>query len=336
MKNIRIIDVTLRDGMHAVSHQLTPEQMATIAAGLDKAGVGTIEVGHGDGLGGSSLQYGFARATDKEYLQAISKAIKNAKIDVLLIPGIGTIENLEEAMEYGVKTVRVATHVTEADVGAQHIAFAKKHGLEAIGFLMMSHMASPEKVAEQAKLFESYGADAVYVTDSAGAMAPNEVKARISALHEGIALPIGFHAHNNLGLAVGNTLAAVEAGATIIDGSVRGLGAGAGNTQLEVLVAVLKRLGYDTGIDLYSIMDVGEQLIDPIMQRPQIITNAALAIGYAGAYGSFLLHAQRAAEKFGVDARDILIEMGRRKTVGGQEDLIIDVAIDLAKSQAIS
>jgi 4-hydroxy-2-oxovalerate aldolase len=333
MKNIRIIDATLRDGMHAVSHQLTPEQMARIAAGLDAAGVDTIEIGHGDGLGGSSLQYGFARASDKEYLAAVAKAVKNAKIDVLLIPGIGTIEDLEAAMAYGVKTVRVATHVTEADVGAQHIDFAKKHGLEAIGFLMMSHMATPEKVVEQAKLFESYGADAVYVTDSAGAMVPGEVAERITAVREAIKLPIGFHAHNNLGLAVGNTLAAIEAGASIVDGTVRGLGAGAGNTQLEVLVAVLKRLGYETGIDLYSVMDAGEQLVDPVMQRPQIVSNAALAIGYAGAYGSFLLHSQRAAEKFGVDARDILIEMGRRKTVGGQEDLIIDVAIDLARAK---
>lgn len=333
MKNVRIIDATLRDGMHAVSHQLTPEQMANIAAGLDQAGVGTIEVGHGDGLGGSSMQYGFSCASDREYLAAISQKVKNAKIDVLLIPGIGTIEDLEAAMEYGVKTVRVATHVTEADVAAQHVDFAKKHGLEAIGFLMMAHMASPEKIAEQAKLFESYGADVVYVTDSAGAMVPNEVQARITAVREAIAVPVGFHAHNNQGLAVGNTLAAIEAGAALVDATVRGLGAGAGNTQLEVLVAVLKRLGYETGIDLYSIMDVGEQLVDPIMQRPQIISNAALTIGYAGVYGSFLLHAQRAAEKFGVDARDILIEMGRRKTVGGQEDLILDVAIDLAKAK---
>lgn len=335
MKNIRIIDATLRDGMHAVSHQLTPAQMAQIAAGLDAAGVDTIEIGHGDGLGGSSLQYGFACASDKEYLAAVAKAVKNAKIDVLLIPGIGTIEDLEAAMAYGVKTVRVATHVTEADVGAQHIDFAKKHGLEAIGFLMMSHMAAPEKVAEQAKLFASYGADAVYVTDSAGAMVPGEVAERITAVREAIKLPIGFHAHNNLGLAVGNTLAAIEAGASIVDGTVRGLGAGAGNTQLEVLVAVLKRLGYESGIDLYSIMDVGQQLVEPVMQRPQIVSNDALAIGYAGAYGSFLLHSQRAAEKFGVDARDILIEMGRRKTVGGQEDLIIDVAIDLATAKQL-
>src|SRR5208283_3661629 len=268
MKAIRIIDATLRDGMHAVSHQLTPEQMAAIAVGLEAAGVDTIEIGHGDGLGGSSLQYGFGKASDLEYVKAIAKAVKKTKIDLLLIPGIGTIEDLEVAIQYGVKTVRVATHVTEADVGEQHIAFTKKHGLEAVGFLMMSHMATPEKVAEQAKLFERYGADIVYVTDSAGAMLPDDVKVRVAAVKKAISLPVGFHAHNNLGLAIGNTLAAIEAGATIVDGTVRGFGGGAGNAQLEVLVAVLKRLGYETGIDLYKIMDVGEQLIDPILHRP--------------------------------------------------------------------
>lgn len=332
MKPIRIIDATLRDGMHAVSHQLTPEQMAQIAAGLDAAGVGTLEVGHGDGLGGSSMQYGFARASDREYLAAVSKVVKKARLDVLLIPGIGTIEHLEEAMEYGVGTVRVATHVTEADVGEQHIGFAKKHGLEAVGFLMMAHMASPEKVAEQAKLFESYGADMIYVTDSAGAMVPGDVAARIQAVKAAVKLPVGFHGHNNLGLAIGNTLAAIEAGAESVDACLRGLGAGAGNAQLEVLTAVLNKMGRETGIDLYKAMDTGE-VLDGIMHRPQIISNEALAIGYAGAYGSFMLHARRAAEKFGVDARDILLEMGRRKTVGGQEDIIIDVAIDLAKAK---
>lgn len=332
MKAVRIIDATLRDGMHAVSHQLTPGQMAQVAAALDAAGVGTMEVGHGDGLGGSSMQYGFAKAADTEYLAAVNKAVKKTRLDVLLIPGIGTIEHLEAAMEHGVRTVRVATHVTEADVGEQHIGFAKKHGLEAVGFLMMSHMSPPEKVAEQAKLFESYGADMVYVTDSAGAMVPAEVKARIEAVRATVKLPVGFHAHNNLGLAIGNTLAAIEAGASSVDACLRGLGAGAGNAQLEVLVAVLNRLGIETGIDLYKVMDAGE-ILDTMMHRPQIISNEALAIGYAGAYGSFMLHARRAAEKFGVDARDILIEMGRRKTVGGQEDLIIDVAIDLAKAK---
>ncbi len=331
MKKIRIIDTTLRDGMHAVSHQLTPEQMAEVAKGLDEAGVGTIELGHGDGLGGSSFQYGFAKASDREYLTAVGKVLKNAKMDVLLIPGIGTIEHLKEAMDCGAKVVRVATHVTEADVAEQHIRFAKNNGLETVGFLMMAHMASPEKIVEQAKLMESYGSDIIYVTDSAGAMAPDDIQARIAAVKNAISLPIGFHAHNNLGLAIGNTLAAIKAGAEVVDCTVRGLGAAAGNSQLEVLVAVLDKMGYSTGIDLYKVMDLAEQVVEPLMHRPLYINNAALCIGYAGAYGSFLLHAYRAGEKFSVDPRDILIEMGRRKTVGGQEDMIIDVAIELAK-----
>jgi 4-hydroxy 2-oxovalerate aldolase len=333
VKQIRLIDSTLRDGMHAVSHQFTTEQMAAIAAGLDAAGVGTIEVSHGDGIGGSSLQYGFAAASDPEYLKAVAVVLKTAKLDVLLIPGIGTIEDLKMAMEYGVGTVRVATHVTEADVGEQHIKFAKQNGLEAVGFLMMAHMAPTEKVVEQAKLMESYGSDIIYVTDSAGAMVPDDVKARISAVREAVTVPIGFHAHNNLGLAIGNTLAAIEEGATVVDGTLRGLGAGAGNAQLEVLAAVLAKMGYHTGVDFYKLMDTAEQVLEPLMHRPQIISNDALAIGYAGAYGSFLLHARRAAQKFGVDARDILLELGRRKTVGGQEDLILDVAIELAKAK---
>jgi 4-hydroxy-2-oxovalerate aldolase len=333
MKQIRLIDTTLRDGMHAVSHQLSADDMANIARRLDAAGVGTIEIGHGDGIGGSSLQYGFAKATDEEYFKAVSKSLKKCKWGVLLIPGIGTIEDLKVAMEYGVHTVRVATHVTEADVSEQHIQFAKKNGLEAVGFLMMSHMASVEKVVEQAKLMESYGSDIVYVTDSAGAMTPSEITARISAVKAAVKIPVGFHAHNNLGLAIGNTLAAIEAGAAMVDGTVRGLGAGAGNSQLEVLAAVLTKMGYDTGVDWYQLMDIGQEVIDPLMHRPQVISSDALAIGYAGAYGSFLLHARRAAQKFGVDARDILLELGRRQAVGGQEDLIIDVAIDLAKKK---
>lgn len=320
--------------MHAVSHQLTPDQMATVAAKLDEAGVDSIEVGHGDGLGGSSFQYGFTKATEAEYFRAVSQVLKKTKLAVLLIPGIGTVEDLERAMEFGLKTVRVATHVTEADTGEQHIKFAKAHGLEAIGFLMMSHMAPPEKVLEEAKKFESYGADIVYVTDSAGAMLPADIVARVSLLRQELSVPIGFHAHNNLGLAVGNTLAAIQAGATIVDGTVCGLGAGAGNTQLEVLVAVLNKAGYETGVDLYKVMDLSKDVVEGLMHRPQIINSDALAIGYAGAYGSFLLHSRRAAEKFNVEARDILLELGRRKTVGGQEDMIIDVAIDLAKRAA--
>jgi len=333
MNKVRIIDSTLRDGMHAVSHQLTPEQMAIVAAKLDEAGVDTIEVGHGDGLGGSSFQYGFTKFPEVQYFKAVSQVLKKTKLAVLLIPGIGTVEDLELAMEYNVKTVRVATHVTEADAGEQHIKFAKKHGLEAIGFLMMSHMAPPEKVLEQAKLFESYGADTVYVTDSAGAMLPVDVTARIELLRRELSIPIGFHAHNNLGLAIGNTLAAIQTGATSVDGTVCGLGAGAGNAQLEALVAVLNKGGYTSGVDLYKLMDLSRDVVEGLMHRPQVINGDTLAIGYAGAYGSFLLHSRRAAEKFGVDARDILLELGRRKTVGGQEDMIIDVAIELANNK---
>ena len=333
MKSIRIIDSTLRDGMHAVSHQFTPEQMAVIASKLDDAGVDTIEVGHGDGLGGSSIQYGFSKAPEAQYFKAVSQVLKKTKLAVLLIPGIGTVEDLEAAMEYGVKTVRVATHVTEADAGEQHIKFAKNNGLEAIGFLMMSHMAPPEKILEQAKKFESYGADMVYVTDSAGAMLPTDITARIGLVCRELSIPVGFHAHNNLGLAIGNTFAAIQAGATSVDATVCGLGAGAGNSQLEALVAVLHKGGYTTGVDLYKLMDMSRDVVEKLMHRPQSINADTLAIGYAGAYGSFLLHSRRAAEKFGVDARDILMELGQRKTVGGQEDMIIDVAIELAKNK---
>jgi 4-hydroxy 2-oxovalerate aldolase len=332
-KYIRIVDSTLRDGMHAVSHQFTPDDMAEIAEGLDKAGIDTIEISHGDGLGGSSYQYGFAAASDEEYLKAVSSVLKNAKLCVLLLPGIGTKKELEFAAKFNAKVARIATHVTEADVGEQHIKLAKELGLEAIGFLMMVHMVPPEKVAEQAKLFESYGADKVYVTDSAGAMTPKDVTARIKAVKESVSIPVGHHAHNNLSLAMANTLAAIEAGADIVDATCKGLGAGAGNTQTEVLVAVLDKLGYSTGVDLYKIMDVADDIVAPKMKRPQIIDKNSLSIGYAGVYGSFLLHALRAAEKFNVDARDILVELGRRKTVGGQEDMIIEVAYELSEKK---
>ncbi|WP_028309674.1 4-hydroxy-2-oxovalerate aldolase [Desulfitibacter alkalitolerans] len=332
-KHIRIVDTTLRDGMHAVSHQFTPEDMAQIAAALDEAGVDTIEIGHGDGLGGTSYQYGFAIASDEEYLKAVSDVLKNARLDVLLLPGIGTKKDLEFAAKYNTKVARIATHVTEADVGEQHIKLAKELGMEAIGFLMMSHMVPPEKIVEQAKLFESYGADVVYVTDSAGAMVPQEVAVKIRAVKEAVSIPVGHHAHNNLSLALANTLAAIEAGADMVDGTCKGLGAGAGNTQTEVLVAVLDKLGYKTGVDLYKIMDVADDIVAPKMKRPQVIDKNSLSIGYAGVYGSFLLHALRASEKFGIDARDILVELGRRKTVGGQEDMIIDVAYELSTRQ---
>ncbi|MDK2823528.1 MAG: 4-hydroxy 2-oxovalerate aldolase [Clostridia bacterium] len=335
-RKIRIIDSTLRDGMHAVSHQFSPQDMAEIAQKLDEAGVDTIEIGHGDGLGGSSFQYGFSAYSDEEYLQAVSGVLKKSKLDVLLIPGIGIKEDLEMAAKHGAKVVRVATHVTEADIGEQHIKLAKELGMEAVGFLMMSHMADVSKIVEQAKLFASYGADVIYVTDSAGALTPQGVFERVKAVKEATGLTVGHHAHNNLGLAVANTLAAIEAGADVVDGTCKGLGAGAGNTQIEVLIAVLNKLGYETGVDLYKIMDVADDVVGPKMQRPQVIDKNSLTIGYAGVYGSFLLHALRAAEKFDVDARDILYEMGNRKTVGGQEDIIVDVAYELSKKKSLA
>lgn len=330
-KFIHIVDTTLRDGSHAVAHQFTEEQIESIAKGLDEAGVEYIEVSHGDGLGGSSYNYGFSKLTDEEMLRAAGKAIKRGRLTVLLLPGIGTHKELKLALECGAKAVRVATHVTEADIGEQHIRMAKEMGMEAFGFLMMIHMVPPEKVAEQAALFESYGADYVYLADSAGAMLPSEVKAYVQTVVKKVSIPVGFHAHNNLGLAIANSLAALEGGATFLDSTCRGLGAGAGNTQTEVLVGVLNKAGYETGIDFYKIMDVAEEIVEPIMKRPQVIRNASLMLGYAGVYSSFLLHTYKAAEKFGLDPRDILVELGRRKMVGGQEDMIIDVAYQLSR-----
>ncbi len=328
-ERIRVMDSTLRDGSHAKAHQFTAEQVGAIAGALDAAGVQVIEVSHGDGLGGSSCQYGWSLEPQENLLKAAQAAVKNAKLAVLLIPGIGTAEDLEMAHEYGVRMARVCTHVTEADICEQHIQMAKKLGMEAVGFLMMSHMVSPEDLAEQGRKMESYGADVVYVTDSAGAMTPYDMRARIAALRQAINVDIGVHAHNNLACSIANSLVAMEEGATNIDGCTCGLGAGSGNTQTEVLVAVLDKLKVNTGIDTFKIMDVGEEIVRPIMDRPQIIDRAGLTLGYAGVYSSFLLHAYRAAEKFDVEVRDILLECGRRKTVGGQEDMIIDIAWEL-------
>lgn len=332
-KKVQITEVALRDGSHAVSHQFTEEQVTSIVKALNKARVPYIEVTHGDGLGGSSLQYGFSRVDELKLVEAAVSVSDFSHISVLLLPGIGTIDDLKAAEKLGAKMARIATHVTEADVSKQHIETAKNLGMETVGFLMMSHMAPVEKLVEQAKLMESYGADTVYVVDSAGALLPNDVRERIRALKQALNCHIGFHAHNNLSLAMGNTLAAIEEGATRIDGSIRCLGAGAGNTQTEVLVAVLDRMGMETGIDLYKIMDIAEDLVAPILPKPQEITKDSLILGYAGVYSSFLLHAERAATKFGVDSRDILIELGRREVVGGQEDMIIDVAAELAKEK---
>ena len=336
-KKVTLHDMSLRDGMHAKRHQISIDEMVAVATGLDEAGMPLIEVTHGDGLGGASVNYGFPAHTDEEYLNAVVPKLKNAKVSALLLPGIGTVDHLKMARDCGVSTLRVATHCTEADVSEQHIGMAAKMEMDTVGFLMMSHMASPEKILEQAKLMENYGANCIYCTDSAGFMLPEEVSLKIATLRDGLNAntEIGFHGHHNMGMAIANSLAAVDAGATRIDGSVAGLGAGAGNTPLEVLVAVLTRMDADHGIDLYKIMDVAEDIVFPLMDQPIRVDRDALTLGYAGVYSSFLLFAQRAEAKYGVQARDILVELGKRGTVGGQEDMIEDLALTMAKAKGL-
>lgn len=334
-KPIKITEVCLRDGSHVVAHQYTEEQVRNVTRALDDAGMHYIEVSHGDGLGGSTLQYGRSLVDEMKLIEAAAQECKRSKLAVLVLPGIGTAAELKQARGLGASLVRVATHVTEADVSAQHISIARELGMETVGFLMMAHMAPVEKLVEQAKLMESYGAEAVYVTDSAGALLPHEVRERISALRESLDIEIGFHAHNNLSVAVANTLVAIEEGATRIDGSVRCLGAGAGNTQTEVLLAVLDRMGVNLGIDIYKMMDAAENVVGPLLPRPQDINRGSLVLGYAGVYSSFLLHAERAGKRYNVDPRDILIELGKRKVVGGQEDMILDVAAEMSKAQKL-
>ena len=332
-QKIQIVDTTLRDGSHAVSHSFTEAQAVAIAKGLDENGVSLIELSHGDGIAGSSINYGFSKVNELDLLRAVRPVVKNARLGVLLLPGIGTIEDLEMVKDIGADAVRVATHVTEADIAIQHIRFAKDAGMFACGFLMMVHMADPDKIVEQAKIFVDAGADYINLADSSGYLMPDDVKARVSALREAIDLPIGFHAHNNLGLAIANSIAAVQEGATFIDGTLRGLGAGAGNTQTEVVTAVFERMGVETGMNLYGIQDVAEDVVEPIMLRPQIIRTDSMMLGYAGVYSSFLLHTRRAAEKFNLNPRDILVELGKRKMVGGQEDMIVDVAYAMSQAQ---
>lgn len=332
-KKVTVVEVALRDGSHAIRHQYTVDQVRNITKGLDEAKVPYIEVSHGDGIGGSSVQYGFSHTYDIDLIKAAKEVTTTSKIAVLLLPGIGTVEDLKKAREAGADMVRVATHSTEADVSKQHIIAAKEMGMEVVGFLMMAHMVEPEKLVEQAKLMESYGADVVYATDSAGALLPNEVTERIELLVKELNIEVGFHGHNNLGLAMANTLAAAKAGATYLDGSARALGAGAGNTQTEVMIGVLDKAGYETGVDLYKIMDVAEDLIAPIITTPQIIDRDSLTLGYAGVYSSFKLFAQRSGKRHGLDSRDILVELGKQKVVGGQEDMVEDIASDMAKNR---
>jgi 4-hydroxy-2-oxovalerate/4-hydroxy-2-oxohexanoate aldolase len=334
-RNVTLHDMTLRDGMHPKRHQMTLDQMRTVARGLDEAGVPLIEVTHGDGLGGASVNYGFPAHSDAEYLGAVIPLLRRAKVSALLLPGIGTVDHLKMAHELGVHTIRVATHCTEADVAEQHITLARKLDMDTVGFLMMSHMNSPEGLVRQARLMEGYGANCIYVTDSAGYMLPDDVRARLSAVRDALKpdTELGFHGHHNLAMGVANSIAAIECGADRIDAACAGLGAGAGNTPMEVLVAVLDRMGARTGVDLWKIQDVAEDLVVPMMDFPIRIDRDALTLGYAGVYGSFLLFAKRAEKKYGVPARDILVELGRRGMVGGQDDMIEDTALTLSRQR---
>lgn len=333
MSKIFITDTSLRDGSHSVSHRFTPEDVMKVAGALDKAGIDIIEVGHGDGLTGSTINYGFGAYSDYDLIKAAASVITNAKLAVLLVPGIGTVEDMEKAKECGITAVRIATHCTEADVAEQHIIAAKEMGLFTVGFLMMAHLTDVDRLVEEALKMESYGADVVYVTDSAGAMLPKDVTEKVTALKRNLKVPIGHHSHNNLGVAIANSLAAIEAGATYIDGSLSGLGAGAGNTSTETLIAVLNRMNIEHHVDLYKAMDASSKALIPVLEakglHPQV-NQDAMIMGYAGVYSSFMLHARRAAERFGVDIRDVLMELGKRKAVGGQEDWIIEVAHELS------
>jgi len=334
-KKVTLHDMCLRDGMHPKRHQISIDQMIDVATALDDAGVPLIEVTHGDGLGGASVNYGFPAASDEEYLDAVVSKLKKAKVSALLLPGIGTVDHLKMAADCGVGTIRVATHCTEADVSEQHIGLARKMGLDTVGFLMMAHMISAEDLLQQALLMESYGANCIYCTDSAGYMMPHDVTERIALLRARLKpeTELGFHGHHNLALGVANSMAAVAAGANRIDGSAAGLGAGAGNTPLEIFAAVMDRMGAVTGVDIFKLMNVAEEKIVPMMDPIVRVDRDSLTLGYAGVYSSFLLFAKRAGAKYGVPSQEILLEMAKRKAIGGQEDLIEDVAMELARSR---